>query len=484
MKASAWFFSGIVGASALVSISGCAKALAQDTVKETKGDRDVELTVYKEDFAMVREGRPLDLESGRNKLILRDVSNSLDPTSVLFDWKKGSGDVQVVSNTYELGVGNSSGLMKRLQGKQAEMIWNSDNGKEGDRMKGTLEVAGDGGFVFKTGDKYYVNPNATIVAPSDGTIVALPTVVAEVDSKSKSTSTLDLTYFTRGMSWSADYVAKFGTGAETLNLECWATVTNRTGTSFPNAALTFMAGSPNRSFRDYDSADAPVAAGGVMARKAKYSKMEAQAYAPVAVGEMYAYKATSRASIAPAEMNRVRMFGGEVSVKKDYSVRLPWIGEWMYGNQNRRQSAQLSVNFTNSEAKGLGNPLPQGTVRVYDLDSEGKPVYVGAAEISDTPKNATVSLTLSNVFDVYAEPSVVKTSKVDKHTLRYQISVVLHNEKKSSTDLRLVQPFSGRWNVVDENSKHTKLDTNTAQWIVPIDAGGKATLSYSVDVKN
>lgn len=52
--------------------------------------RKVDLTVYSQDFGLVRETRRMDLSAGINRLAVPEVSQSLDPESVLLRWV-GSG---------------------------------------------------------------------------------------------------------------------------------------------------------------------------------------------------------------------------------------------------------------------------------------------------------------------------------------------------------------------------------------------------------
>ena len=63
--------------------TGCVtRGVAASLTKDSS--RKVELTVYKDDFAMVREQRPVLLDTGQNKLEIANVSSKLDPSSVLF----------------------------------------------------------------------------------------------------------------------------------------------------------------------------------------------------------------------------------------------------------------------------------------------------------------------------------------------------------------------------------------------------------------
>src|SRR5437868_6050030 len=46
----------------------------------------LELTVYSQDFGMVREQRPVQLVQGTTRLRLYEVSKQLDPQSLLLQW--------------------------------------------------------------------------------------------------------------------------------------------------------------------------------------------------------------------------------------------------------------------------------------------------------------------------------------------------------------------------------------------------------------
>jgi len=481
----------ILALAAAAVVSGC----GQEGKARQAGDQPrgvVELTVYSDDFAMVREERPVSLEKGRTKLRLPEVSRQLDPSSVLFGWPKGQ-EAQVVSNTYDLGAEGSNAVLQRYVGQEVEMVWTGSDGREGKRAKGTLEVGGDGGVVFRSEGKLWVNPNGTIVAPARSDVVTIPQLSVDVESEAARATTLDVAYLTRGLAWSADYVNTLDPDKDEMRLECWATVTNRTGTTFPEAKITLVAGSPNRAVvagidkqesldYEYSRFNVREAKPAATAGGAAGFTFNSVVGAGVA-GELYAYPVKAAATIAPEQMNRVRMlYSPTVAVQRDYSVRLGY--EYGYYNNYsgqgspQRQSATLAIRFVNDEKSGLGAPLPKGAVRVYEPDANGAPRYIGAASVGDTPKQGRVNLTLTNVFDVTSESRLVRTVRVDKKHIRWDYEAVLRNAKKSPITLRVVHSLGGK--IVSESVKSTKLDARTMQWKVPIPAGGETKLTYSV----
>ncbi|MHB8637220.1 MAG: DUF4139 domain-containing protein [Fimbriimonadaceae bacterium] len=461
--------------------TGCVSRGLAAAPEAGAASRNVELTVYKGDFAMVREQRPVNLEAGQNKLNIIDVSRKLDPSSVLFTWQN-PGSADVVSNTYDLGMSSGRDLLKRYVGQQVDVVHYGQNGQRGEKLTGTLEVATNNSLVLNSDGKYIVDPEGTVMAPNRSDIVAMSQLAVGVDSKTEQSTNLGVAYLTGGLGWTADYVATVDPNGNTTALECWATVTNQTGIAFPAARMTLVAGSPNRAVNQYGFAGE---IGGAPAASPPSAKAENERgtgaihLSPSATGELYAYPIASPATIAPGEMNRVRMLASTVvPVTKDYSVRLD--ASSAYSGRPIRQNATLTINFTNSEASKLGMPLPQGTVRAYEADGAGAAQYIGAANIPDTPKDQLVSLTLSNVFDVTSQAKLVRTRRLDKHHVQQDYSVTLANAKSVPVELRVVQGFYQPFAVVNESLKSRRLNAGEAQWMATIPPSGHVILTYSV----
>jgi len=462
----------------LFVVAGAGRAYAEG-VKPISGP--IDLTVYKDDFALIHEKRSVSLTEGSNQVRLDHVSKQLDPNTVTFDPEHGS---EVVATTYDLGVGATAGLIQRLQGKEVELIWASTDGHEGDRLKGILEPAPDG-FLIRSGDKVYLNPAGTLVAPADSDVDMMPGLSVQLASKAAGSQALGMTYLTRGMSWSADYVAHLDPETSTMRLECWASVTNGTGIPYKDASITFVAGSPNRGVRM--RAKAEIAG---LAEDTSYggrpdapATLAAPAMAPSAVGELYEYPATAPATIGIDQMSRVRMFQAEsIPVRFDYNVHLNGMSPWTQPGTQDRFGAQLAVKFENKKDGGLGLPLPAGGVRVFENDGK-KDRYTGADTMSDVPKDTPVNLSLTKVFDVYAQPTLVKSQKIDKHTVRQTLRIKAHNSKTKEITLRVVNNMYGTPWKAFSGEKPEKLNANEVQWNIVIPANSDKTIETTFDIK-
>ena len=452
--------------------------------------KGLELTVYPQDFGMVREVRPLQLAKGENSLQIQEVSRLMDPRSVLLDWQ-GRGGAEVIAHSYDLGVSGGQGLLKRYLGKEVEIVRYGDNGMESERQTGRLMVNADGGVVIQDDGKFYVNPPGTIVAPVQKEIVTIPQLTVQAHAPSAGPADLSFTYLTRGLYWSADYVATLDPKTDRMSLECWATVTNRTGADYPDARVALMAGSPNRAvtvartpmpkYADSNAnllaAESSLAMGGGRPRMLE----------PEASGEGHQYRIAAPTDVVQEQMNRLLMLSSErVKVKKDYNARLPalysyWDYYWQ-GPTPKRGTVTLAISFRNQKNVGLGEPLPNGSMRLYEPDKHGSLRYAGADGIPDTAKDGKVQLTLANAFDLYTERRVIKSEKAGKRKVRREIEVIVHNEKPGDQTVRVVQGFGSNWKMLAESHKHSRTDAYTAQWMIPVKAGAESKLQFTVEM--
>src|SRR4029078_11583370 len=64
---------------------------------------------------------------------------------------------------------------------------------------------------------------------------------------------------------------------------------------------------------------------------------------------------------------------------------------------------QVSYQLKNDERSGLGMPMPQGTIRVYQADSRGGLQFVGEDHIDHTPKDEPINLKIGHALHILCE---------------------------------------------------------------------------------
>src|SRR5208282_5689380 len=75
------------------------------------------LTIYNEDFAVVRQDLPLDLKSGENQVNVNDITMHLEPDSVILRDPTGKHALQVLEQNYRADPISEPLLLSLYEGK-------------------------------------------------------------------------------------------------------------------------------------------------------------------------------------------------------------------------------------------------------------------------------------------------------------------------------------------------------------------------------
>ena len=458
------------------------------------GARNVQLTLYSQDFALVHERRPVTLAAGQNRLSFADVSKQLDPHSVLLRWAgpRDAGPV-ITGHSYDVGFRNAEGLLRLQTGKEVELVHYSD-GREVSRDRGVL-VASEGSSpqVIEMGGRLVLYPDGTLVMRAPEGVSALPQLAAEIEAGTAQAGSIELVYLTRGLRWDANYVAVFAANDEShMDLECCATITNRTGVGFPNASVVLAAGAPNRAVRSAEERSGAESQG--YTYSATYTDLDIgvvprspglrfeNVSGPAAVAEMHAYPVKRPATIPSERLTRLPMLSARgLEAARDYSYRAPTLSR-SGSPQQEHGAVATAIALANSPKNGLGVPLPAGTIRVYEADQAGRLHYAGAADIPATPRGRKATVTLSNAFDLAARYRTVSSKRLGRHKARKEIEVALTNERPRPATVRVVQPFEGAWSIAGASHKHRKLNSATAEWALRVPAGAQTRLRFTADL--
>jgi hypothetical protein len=338
--------------------------------------------------------------------------------------------------------------------------------------------------VLKIGDRIETGLPGRIVY--DGVPANLrdkPTLVSELASTRAGSQTVELSYLSGGLSWKADYVAELNEKDDALDLNGWVTLTNRSGTSYPEARLQLVAGDVNRVKDEM-----------VMATKAgrmrAVPESRAADMAQESLFEYHLYSLQRQTTIQNNQTKQVALLNGAgVPVVKELVLQG---NDYYYrssiGHVGQKMKVGVFVQFQNREASRLGVPMPKGVVRVYKKDSAGNAQFVGEDRIDHTPKNETVRLKLGEAFDVTADKKQTDFKRRDtyspwSHVHESAYEIVLKNAKSEAVTVVVREPVPGDWSMLEETQRHKKAAAGTAEWNIRVPAEGSTTLRYRVLVR-
>ncbi|MBK7584971.1 MAG: DUF4139 domain-containing protein [Myxococcales bacterium] len=466
-----------LGAVALAALSGVALA----ETKKTSGAeqrREVSITVYNQNFGLVREIRDIDVGTGTVALEFRDVAANIQPETVSIKSLSAAGSLNVLEQNYRYDLLTPQKLLEKHVGKKVRVWrWNEKLGKDEPFDAEVLSVA-DGQTVMKINGEVTFNFPGRISFPSvPENLMAKPTLVWKLESKAAKQQ-VEATYLTHNLNWRSDYVFVINDADTAGDLTGWVTLVNQSGAAYKNAKLKLVAGDVQRvSGRDSYNMD-EVALGSVMEKKADRFQEEG-------FFEYHLYTLSQPTDILENEQKQVTLLeakNAKVQKKLIYFGQQYWY-RGRYGEVQKNQKVGVYLDVQNSKENGLGMPLPKGTVRVYKADKSGAKQFIGEDRIDHTPRDEKVRIKMGEAFDVVGDRKQMEWRTLGSCTSESTWEIELRNHKDKATRVEVYEPIGGDWTILESTHKHDKKDAFTFTFDVNVPGNGKTKIKYRVRVK-
>lgn len=445
-------------------------------------------------YALVRDGRKMELPAGNGVLRFTDVAKRIDPTTVAFESVTDPAGTRVIEQNYQFDLVNRDKLLERYIGETITV--EQQRGDTLERIVGKLLSSADGSLILErsTGEVVTIASYSNVLFPSlPGGLITRPTLVWLVNAKQGGRHDTRVSYQTQGMTWWSDYNVTLRENADScdMDLSAWVTIVNQSGGSYPQAQLKLVAGEVNR-------APAPSPVPMMMKRNqlAAAAVAEDAGFQESQLFEYHLYTLGRKSDLPDNSTKQLELFptAARVGCKKQLVFTAspqPW-SYWGQPIQDQGYGATQTgtvgafLEFENKEANRLGMPLPAGRVRVNQASADGSLEFIGEDVIKHTPRNETLRIKLGNAFDVVGERkqtsfNVDTTAKTIDET--FEISV--RNRKKTAAKV-VVREYLYRWsqwNVTAKNTEFVKRDAQTIDFPVDIPADGEAKVTYTVRYK-
>jgi len=453
-------------------------SFATEERRSTLDDQQaVAVTIYNENLALIKDTRRVTLAEGLNQLALREVSGKLRAETASLRSLSRPGAFSVLEQNFDFDLLTPAKLLEKYVGRDVRIV--KTNRATGEETIETARVlSANNGVVLKIGDRIETGLPGRIVYDSVPTTLRdRPTLVTHISNKRAGEQTVELSYLTGGLSWRADYVAELNADDSALDLNGWVTLTNQSGTAYPNARLQLVAGDVNRVHEKLRFA---ARRADVLAESAPTAKM-----AEESLFEYHLYTLPRTTTIADNQTKQVALLNAaSVPVKKELLLQGNDYYYWSsYGHIGQKMKVAVYVQFENRHAGKLGVPLPKGVIRVYKKDSAGNAQFVGEDRIDHTPKNETVRLRLGEAFDVTADKKQTDFRRISSTVYESAYAIELKNAKREPVTVVVREPVPGEWRMLEQSSPHTKAAAGTAEWHIKVPAEGRTKLTYRVLVR-
>lgn len=465
---------------------GCqsnAPFVVQSTPRAEAKSGSVDITVYNQNMAVVKDKRILALKTGLNEIRFTDVAAQIDPTSVQFISLTDPAGTRVLEQNYAYDIVGSQKILQKYLDQNIALVT-----EDGTKYSGKL-LSGSDDIILQSDDGQVTTIKLARVREIKfpnlpGGLITKPTLVWLVSASKDGNQDAQVTYMTNGINWRANYVVVVNKDDTAMNLNGWVTIDNQSGATYEDANLKLVAGDVSRV-----AASAPLmkegAGGGVLPPPTPTPQFVQQ--------DLFEYKLYSLqrpttirnretkqiefASAANVGITKLFVYdGGSAYRFYGYQITDP-----NYGKTSGTKVAVM-IEFKNSEQNKLGIPLPKGTMRVYKADADGSNQFIGENNIDHTPKDEMIRLNIGNAFDVVGERTQTNFTKVSDRVIEETYQIKLRNHKKEAVEVRVVERLFrwSNWQILKSTQDYAKLDAQTIEFRVNVKPDSESVLSYTV----
>jgi len=463
---------------AALAICSSAQAAVKELPSTLADQKSVAVTIYNENLALVKDTRAITLEPGENRLALREVSGRMRPETALLRSLSHPGALTLVEQNFDFDLLSPAKLLEKYVGRTVRIVkTHPTTGAES--LETATVLAANNGVVLKIGDRVETGLPGRIVY--DGVPANLrdrPTLVTELLSARAGAQTVELSYLSGGLAWKADYVAELNAADNALDLNGWVTLTNQSGTAYPNARLQLVAGDVNRARDEFRLA--AKSSGMARAEAPAARQMEQEA-----LFEYHLYTLARPTTIADNQTKQVALLGAAgVPVTKELVLHgADYYYRSSVGGIGQKMKVAVFVQFENRESARLGMPMPKGVVRVYKKDSAGNAQFIGEDAIDHTPADETVRLYTGNAFDIVGERAQKDfKSFANGRVVEETVEIKIRNHKAESADVQIYEhPWRwNQWEILSASGEWTKVDQSTLKFPVRIGKDEEKVVRYTI----
>ena len=460
---------------------------------------------WPEGFAMISETRTVTLPAGQSTIRFDGVAEGMVAVSAIVTGLPG-GTIEKNRNAELL---SPAALVNGALGNRITITRTNPATGQAVSERAIVRTRADGGLVLQSNGGFEAVRCAGI--PETLTFDGVPTglsakPVFSIDTQDDSGGTYEvtLTYLAWGFDWQADYIATFnnkpGQGDEfEMSVLSWLSLVNDNGQSFENTQLLVIAGTLNVESDFEELADPPVARplrltcyplgntkqgsavplpppppppppapmaayaddGMIVVTAMKRSASLQEAPLAVSVmsaeeeqlGDLKLYRVPERVTVSAKGLKQVAFLN-----KQDVRARLLYVREcspYSWRDPDRAfGSAEMLLVTKNTEDKGLGVALPQGSMTVYEPGGFGLQL-AAKTDLRDYARGQDIELEMPDSNQVNVSCGRIDEDiEPDENGRKWvKMEAEVRNANPHDVTIRLQLGESGRWDIRPRGAK-------------------------------
>jgi hypothetical protein len=454
------------------------------------------LTIYNQNFGVIRETLPLDLKAGRNEAQFAGVTAQLEPDSVVLRDPSGRAAFQILEQSYRNDPVSEAMLLSIFEGEMIDFVQREPQ-KPDRTVRGRIIRSGfvPGGQpvqpIIQVDDQLQFNLPGSPRFPKLGDETILkPALSWKIASSAAVKFYAELAYISAGLNWLASYNIVAPENTEEIDLVGWVTMTNQSGTTFRDARVKLMAGDVHKI--------QPAPSLSSRTREAKqmftFAAESAPAVTEKSFDEFHLYTLANSTTLRDKETKQVefvraagikasRVYVYDGAAIPGWRVGMTFGGDPGYGVQSNKKVA-VYREFRNTKENHLGIALPAGRVRFYAREeTDASLQFVGENMLDHTPKDELIRVYVANSFDLVGERKRTdfKVSE-SNHWADESFEIRVRNRKEEPVEIRVVEHLYRwvNWELTAKSADFQKKDAQTIEFNVPLQPNEEKVLTYKV----
>lgn len=461
------------------------------TVRAQQGEPGVSLTIYNQNFALVKDRRILEdeLKVGLNVVRFRGVAATIDATSVHFRSLTDSQAV-VSEQNYEFDLIGGNRLLEKYIDRQIAV-----HTADGNVYEGILLSFEDARLVLahdrQAGPIVLVERGQNIrhiqFSELPGGLLTRPTLVWELIAEKPGRHLVELSYIAQQMRWRADYNMALNEEETAIDLSGWVTIENQCGTRFADAAVKLLAGQTHVDPRQIQWGYGHQ----YYKQLSELAPSRERGDDPSEIfGEYRMYRLPERTTVANREIKQVELITAtSIPVTKTYlydGAKIQWrrFGSFFQPAFGREENKKVNVliEFENRADRNLGIALPQGKARVYKADEDGSMEFIGEDSLSHTPRDEKVTLYIGDAFDIVGERKQTDFRQINNRVYEEAFEIKIRNHKEEAVTVKVLEKLyrARDWEIRQQSQDHQELDSRTIVFPLRIEPDEEAVVTYRV----
>jgi hypothetical protein len=144
-----------------------------------------------------------------------------------------------------------------------------------------------------------------------------------------------------------------------------------------------------------------------------------------------------------------------------------------------KPSVETWLSVENAVSQGLGVPLPQGIIKVFQRSKDYSLLYIGENKTSLIPLGKSLSLRVGSTKEITTEMRQTDYRKLGSKVVESGYRLDLKNTTDSPKQVTVFQNVPKEWIILRETHPHGE-EENRVEWILNLAPQEEVSLRYRI----